>query len=574
MAKHRLKQLLWLIIAGMAAVNLWFALSRLAALLAYFQQGADPASALNIVPNVPLDLHVELTWLPDDPDTGRSIEPFTRSQIESAYLRAWLQWNISYLRNEPYGLKTYFAGPALDAVTATVNDVAAQGLRVAQVDSVHELKLHVLSADGSIVSFTDTRALVAQSIRDASGKTLFAGETEASYDVVMFLEDGHWRVRHWVRKDATALDELVLGTKPSTPAAFVGRSGTELRLNGQPFRSAGINYYPQATPWDEFWPNYDPAVIESDFAVIKSLGLNTVRIFVPFEQFGGPTVDPERVEQLADLLNRADGHGLKVIVTLFDFRADYSLLLWPNADRHMETLLTHFKEHPAILAWDIKNEPDRDYGAAGRETVNVWLAHTARLARTFDPNHLITIGWSTPEAAHALPNVVDVVSFHYYAPASQLSTAYQSLRASVADRPILLTEFGLPTWNSFFFPNGHSRQEQAVYYGDVLGVLRTTDASGYLAWTLYDFGHVPPTVAGRYPWQVGPQKHLGVLLQNGAAKPAAALLKPDASLDVPRIPSWARFLKPFWLTSAAVVTGSVFVAYRILSRRYRRIANQ
>ncbi len=562
MSKKRLKLLVWLLLVGIAAAGLWLVLNRLANLLVYFQRGADPASALNIVPNLPPDLHVAIEWQPDDPDTGREIEPFTRTQLEAAYLRAWLQWNISYLRNEPYGLETYFVGPALASVTAAVTDAAQSGLRVAQVDTSHTLKLHFYSADGSIASFTDTRALVAQSIRDAAGNELFTAETAAAYDVVMFLEEGNWRVRHWVRRDAAALDENLSATAPQPSATFVSRSGMQLVLDGEPFEIAGINYYPQATPWDEFWPNYDPEVIDRDFAIIRSLGLNTVRIFIPFEQFGGPEVDPLLVEQLDDLLERAGQHGLKVIVTLFDFRTDYSLLLWPNADRQLETLLTRFKDNPNILAWDLKNEPDRDYAASGRQRVNGWLAHTARLARTYDPNHLLTIGWSTPEAAHALPELVDLVSFHYYAPAAELSQAYSALRAAVGDRPIVLQEFGLPTWNSFFFPHGHSRPEQAQYYADILATLRENDAAGYLAWTLYDFTHVPSTVAGRYPWQTGPQKHLGVLDRNGATKPAAALLAPNATLDVPRVPGWARFLKPFWLTVFAVSAATLWLALR------------
>ena len=112
-SKIHLKLLLWLALLLVAAGVLWLLLRGLGDLVAYFQRGADPASALNIVPNVPPDLHVTLAWLPDDADTGRAMEPYTRRQIEAGYLRAWLQWNLSYLKGEPFGLKTYFSGPAL-----------------------------------------------------------------------------------------------------------------------------------------------------------------------------------------------------------------------------------------------------------------------------------------------------------------------------------------------------------------------------------------------------------------------------------------------------------------------------
>jgi hypothetical protein len=567
MQKTRVKLMLWLAILAILGGLGWLALFGVAALEAYFEQSADPAPALNITPNTPPDLHVKLTWLPDDGDPGRQLEPFTRTEIEGVYLRAWLQLNLSYLRGEPYGLKSYFGGPALEAVNAAVAGVAAQGWRMAQADTTHALKLHFYSADGSIVSFTDTETIIGQAIRDQRGMEVFAGETVASYDVVMFLEDGNWRVRHWVRIGDDTFDNQRRSRQPRPD--FVAGTATGLTLNGAAYGIAGINYYPQATPWHEFWPNYDPAVIEQDFARMQQLGLNTVRVFVPFEQWGGPRINTTYQEQLADLLTRADQHGLKVIVTLFDFRVDYQPLAWPSADRQLEALLTRFRDNPAILAWDLKNEPDLDYAAHGRETVTAWLAHTARLARTYDPNHLLTVGWSSPEAAPTLAEHLDFVSFHFYAPAAQLPARYTALRAAVSDRPIVLTEFGLPTWNSFFFPNGHSEPEQAMYYADVLSAMRATDSSGYLAWTLYDFGDIPANVAGSWPWQRQPQKYLGVLRGDGEPKRAAALLTPNAKLEVTRIPAWARFFKPFWFTVFSVVLLSAYITNRMRQGRFR-----
>ncbi|MBP7961000.1 MAG: cellulase family glycosylhydrolase [Caldilineaceae bacterium] len=552
MRKTIVKLTLWAILGLILAAAALWSVNGAARLAVYFKQGADPASALNIVPNVPQDFYVKLDWLPDDPDTGRKIDPFTRTQVESAYLRAWLQWNISYLRGHPYGLETYFTGPALDAAESSVSTATSRGWQIAQADTEHELTLHFYAADGSIASFTDARATVAQLIRDAEGNAIYAGEGTAVYDVVMMLEDGNWRVRHWLRvADVTEGAGSAGISRPN----FVGVRAGQLWLDEQPFEVAGINYYPKATPWDEFWPNYDPAVTAADFAHIRALGLNTVRVFVPYVHPGGPKVDPAILDGLGDLLDQAEDQGLKVIVTLFDFRGDYNILLWPNADRHMETLLTTFRDHPAILAWDLKNEADLDYDSAGQTTVDAWLLHIARLARRLDPNHLLTVGWSSPEAAAvadpALADLLDLVSFHFYAPAVELADRYAALRVVALDRPILLGEFGLPTWNSPLFPHGHTEAEQAVYYADLLTALGATDAAGSLAWTLYDFEHVPATVAGRWPWQTGPQRQLGLLRGDDTPKPAAALLAPGADLTVPPLPAYARLLKPFWLTVLA-----------------------
>ncbi|MBP1464904.1 cellulase family glycosylhydrolase [Candidatus Chloroploca sp. M-50] len=568
MRKTHLKLIIWILLAILATAGFWASVSGIANLLAYFQRGAEPASALNIVPNVPPDLHVALSWDADGDDIGRPIEAFTRSQVEATYLRAWLQWNLSYMKGEPHGLTTYFTGPARSEISAAVRRATADGLRIAQTNTAHRLQLHFYSADGTVVAFTDHDVPIAQVIRAQSGTILSVGATRADYDVVMLLEDGEWRIRHLVRRAATPPPALQVPPCPTCVTA----SGTGLELEGVPFHVMGINYYPQATPWDTFWPQYSPAVIDRDLSRIKGLGLNTIRIFIPYEQFGGPRVDLVMLDRLGDLLDRAQAQDLKVIVTLFDFRADYGLLQWASADRHLEAILPRFATHPAILMWDLKNEPDLDDKVSGAPIVDAWLAHTVTLVRRLAPHHLVTIGWSSPMAARRLADQVDIVQFHYYAPVVEFAPAYAALRTEVPDRPVLLGEFGLPTWNSVF-PHGHTEAEQAVYYADLLTAMREVDAVGTLAWTLYDFTHVPATVAGRWPWQTGPQAHMGVIRADGREKPAAALLAPGAVLDVPPVPGWARWLKPFWLLVAggiiAVTAGGVWLT-RLHAKAQRR----
>lgn len=577
MSRTRLKILIWLFLLVVFAAFGLFVLNRTAVLFVSFQEGADPASALNIVPNVPPDLKVRLDWLPDDADTGREMEPITRRGIESAYLRAWLQWNISYLRGEPYGLETYFVGPALEAVTEAVELAHQQGWSLAQTDLEHHLRLHFYAADGSIVSFTAHDVLIAQIMRDGTtAAPLYTGVTRADYDVIMMLEDGNWRVRHWVRREPADVNE----PSQMTNNGFVTTNGRDLLLNDELFFVRGINYYPQDTPWHDFWPKYDESIIERDFELIHSLGLNTVRVFIPFapepfelmpEETADETesAEPELIdpyehirEKLNHLLDTADEQNLKVIVTLFDFRTDYQILLWPNADRDLEEFVPYFADHPAILAWDLKNEPDLDQPGNTPEMVNAWLTHINQQVRRHDPNHLTTIGWAKIENATQLADVVDFVSFHYYEAAADLPDAYDTLRTAVPDKPIVLTEFGLSTWNSLFFPGGHTEAEQAAYYANILQTLAESDAAGFVAWTLYDFTTIPSSVVSSLPWRVAPQKQFGLINNEGEPKTAAFLLAADSRLeDVPQPTTLRRFLKPFWLTFFIAAVSSLAISW-------------
>lgn len=559
MSKTTFKFLLWILVLTLFGGGFLGTIYSIGSLITHFNTGADPAAALNIQPNVPLDWPVAVNWLPDDADTGREMEPFTRQAIEAAYVRAWLQQGFSYTKGEPHGLKTYFTGPALAMVEDNINHVAAQELKVAQVASAHTLQLHYYSADGTIVAFTDREARVAQHITDANGNEIMAEEDLAAYQVVMMVDEGNWKVRHWLRRDINAY-----GTdRPVTPAVtapteeIVRLENGQLMLGAEPYKIRGFNYYPQENSWTDMWENYEGDTISQDLGMIAGMGMNTIRIFVPYELFGVDEVlneAPDYTQRLRDFLNEAYRYDIRVVVTLYDFKSDYNVLTWPKADRHMEELMTTFNRHPAILAWDLKNEPDLDYDTAGEELVNIWLKHILDQARIYAPHHLITIGWAKAEHADELAAELDFVSFHYYAPTSQFLETLDNLQTKVgAEKPLMLGEFGLPTWNPRLFPGGHSEADQYNYYREILLQLQNSATAGYLAWTLYDFPHVPAQVAGRLPWKRYPQREMGIIRTDGTEKPAAALFHPNVSQEQLQTSLENSGIKPFYQTAFAAM---------------------
>lgn len=569
MLKHRAKLLIWVALLPIAVMVVIGAIVGLGAIVVYVGTGADPAAALQVIPVVPGDTDKRVKWQDDAPAMRalRTMEPPIREQIAGSYLRAWAQWNISYNLRRPYGLATYFSGPALQVATEAVTSTVESGWRIKQSDLHHTLQLSFYSDDGSIVAFSDQEARVIQSLTPPESGAASIVETNSVYDVLMLLEDGNWRVRHLVRRGSATWPTPGVAAQPvAAPSVVDGK----LEVGDQLFVVAGVNYYPQATPWTAFWPNYRPAQTRADLARMRALGLNSVRIFVPFSDFGGDTVEPIALQQLVDLLNQANTAQIKVIVTLFDHRTDHALDNWAADDRHLAAIVAPLASHPALLAWDVKNEPDRDYGSNGRELTDAWLKHIVAEVRRYDPHHLVTIGWSSPEAAAALSQIVDVVSYHYYADAADYAAQVLTLRAAAPGKPLLLQEYGLPTWNSIF-PNGHTEEEQAVYYAAILRQQRELETAGSLFWTLYDFDTVA-LAEFRLPWQRGPQANLGVIRRDGELKPAAALVTPGASLDVAPIPGWRRFVKPFWLALMAAVSGGLLMLAILLWlwRRSRR----
>ena len=91
-----------------------------------------------------------------------------------------------------------------------------------------------------------------------------------------------------------------------------------------------------------------------------------------------------------------------------------------------------------------------------------------------------------------------------------------------------------------------------------------------MVWTLHDFDSVP-LAEFSLPWQQATQANMGLRRGDGSWKPAAALIRPGAPLDeLPPLPRWQRFTKPFWRTvmaSALVMLGLLWWLWRKWGRR-------
>ena len=58
--------------------------------------------------------------------------------------------------------------------------------------------------------------------------------------------------------------------------------------------------------------HFDVGIISDDFKIIKDAGLNTIRIFVPYEDFGKANVISKKLDKLKTVLDIAHKQDLKV----------------------------------------------------------------------------------------------------------------------------------------------------------------------------------------------------------------------------------------------------------------------
>lgn len=478
--------------------------------LAFFKSGADPKSMLLIDTHSVNDYYrPAIEWQQPFRHKGRAMEATTLEKVSRDYLASYFHHFQTLRSGNTKGLHDYFTETCRHYLEDLVdwhyeNKQFLDGTTIS-----HIANLDFYSADGTILALSDNVVSYEQITRQ--GRDTLRVYDSSEYRVMMLLEDNFWRIRHRVRMDVPEI------TRPAPDRSLlpvVHVRGQQLYRGDSLFTIKGMNYYPQDKPWTQMWEHFDADTLASDFEMIRYLGFNTLRVFVPYDLFGAAELKGQHMKNLETLLNLAHQADLMVIVTLFDFFIDYTIDKWTLADRHLEGLISRFVSHPSLLAWDIKNEPDLDFEGHSKVRVTEWLKFIIKRIRTYAPNTLLTIGWSQPEYMDLLAEELDFLSFHFYREPKELS---EYLDEHSYEKPLFLGETGCHSFNKWWYPYKRDETFQKAYYHMIFEQIESYGLH-YSFWTLYDFEKVPSNVAGRWPWKKGPQKAYGIIDRSGYFK--------------------------------------------------------
>ena len=202
----------------------------------------------------------------------------------------------------------------------------------------------------------------------------------------------------------------------------------------QPF-TLGVNYWPRrkAMYW---WSNFEVDEVREEFALIREIGLNVVRIFLLWDDFQPrpDSVSEERMRDLTKVCDIAAENGLGLDVTFFTghmsgpnwvprwlhdenapipakwvrqivsdgkvvkggYRNPYHDEVALNAERLLlRTVVERLKDHPAIWLWNLGNEPDLFAIPNSHEEGQAWTREMVELIKSIDPKHPVTYGLHT-----------------------------------------------------------------------------------------------------------------------------------------------------------------------------------
>ena len=242
----------------------------------------------------------------------------------------------------------------------------------------------------------------------------------------------------WLAPGSTrSQDRVEAGGTLSWIQVSADKQGFVLGETGQPFVPWGFNYDHDETGrliedyWHDQWPK-----VEEDFAEMKQLGANVVRVHLQFGKFMEAADKPNdaSLAKLADLVKLAEKTGLYLDITGLgcyhkaDVPAWYDELdeagRWNAQAAFWEAVAKTCAGSPAIFCYDLMNEPvvpggkrkDKEWlgppfgdkhfvqvitlDQAGRkrpEIAKAWIEHLVSAVRKRDRRHLITVGlvdWS------------------------------------------------------------------------------------------------------------------------------------------------------------------------------------
>ena len=253
----------------------------------------------------------------------------------------------------------------------------------------------------------------------------------------------------------------------------------------QPFL-VGSNFIPSTAINElEMWQadTFDLPTIDRELGWAGGLGMNTMRVFLHnllWQQDSAGFL--RRTDQF---LQVADKHHIRIMFVLLDSVWDpYPKLgrqrdpkphvhnsgwvqapgaeILKNEPRWNQELkpyvvgvISHFRDDPRVLMWDLMNEPDNENGSYKTQELPNKAEVALRLlreewkwARSSNPSQPLTSGvwkdgWSSDDKLSAMASFQlqnsDVITFHSYDPPDEMKSRIASLRRF--GRPIFCTEY-------------------------------------------------------------------------------------------------------------------------------------
>ena len=289
------------------------------------------------------------------------------------------------------------------------------------------------------------------------------------------------------------------------------------------------------------WSRYDGDIVRQELRVLREHGLTMTRSFFYWPDF---MPEPDRLDETAcrwysDFLDAHHELGMGTIPTFIvghmsgenwdpswrQGRDIYSDVWMVGRQAWYITELTRrFHSHPAVIGWLISNEIPIYGGEGDERVINSWALLMVNAVRAGGGTQPVSLGdgqWGVETTGHdsgfcslEYGPLVDFVGPHVYRMEhdrirQHLKAAFICELAAVADRPVIMEEFGLSS--DFASP-----QASATYYRQLLHATLAAGATGWIACNNTDYDNIKD----QRPYSHHPfELHFGITDHRGRPKP-------------------------------------------------------
>jgi endo-1,4-beta-mannosidase len=336
-----------------------------------------------------------------------------------------------------------------------------------------------------------------------------------------------------------------------------------------------------------WWSAFDRAEVAADFARIAGSSLDSVRVFLTWEDFQPAPDEVDRVmlERLITVADIAGELGLALVPTLFTghmsgvnwipawalggsdgddrFRVvsggrivEAGLRNWyaDPAVADAQALLaaeaaSALARHEAVWAWDLGNENSNCVIPPSRASARTWLARMTSAIRSADETALVTVGLHMEDleedrqlGPREASDACDLLSMHGYpiyarwadGPTDEqlLPFLAEVTRWLGEGRELLFSEFGLPTYRRGERQSSTlliDEDAAAVYTAKALAAVHSAGCLGAMLWCYSDYD---PAL-----WESPPldlalhERSFGLWRVDGSPKPSVAAVAAFAGAD-------------------------------------------
>ncbi|MGF6992021.1 cellulase family glycosylhydrolase [Paraburkholderia sp. GAS32] len=292
-----------------------------------------------------------------------------------------------------------------------------------------------------------------------------------------------------------------------------------------------INYYRSDAGWMYFWTNWNQDRVAADLDKIKSLGFNSVRIFLQPDEFGFPDGRAEDLKKLKTLLTITRDKGLKVQLTLFDLWGAYDDIA--GSEKWIDGIRSAFPNTNGILYIDLRNEVNLD-----QRGVKEWISKMLPYARKKFAGVPVTFSMVAGVTVPIDRRIVDAIGskiepdfwdVHFYMSPGALQGVIDAVRVNdPSHKRLFFGELGFSTT-----PKGSSslsgddcaagEAEQASYFAKISEILGKNGLPAPGVWVFSDFDR------NAIPSQLGVSKRpreycFGLVSTTGRIKPAGQMM--------------------------------------------------